>query len=1046
MQISPVLSWLPLARLTLLSLLFACTGDRPLPDVADKTGIRVPEGYEVEVVAGPDLVDYPMFGRLDETGRLFLFESTGNVYAKTQDALDNPRFRINLLEDLNGDGIYDKSTIFADSIGFPQGGVFYKGSLYATSAPDLWKLTDTDGDGVADQKEVLMSGWVLNVNANSLIGPFMAPDGWMYMTSAIEGFDVVTMEGQPVKGETARVWRMQPGGANLQWVAAGGMNNPVGLAFTDASEPIGTMTYFTDPKAGERDALIYWTEGGVYPKPNSNITRDGLAMTGELLPVVSKYSRVAPSGICSYRSTVLGDDFKGNLFSAQFNTHRILRHQLIREGGSFRTEDEIFFQTDNEDFHPTDVLEGGDGSLLVVETGGWFIKGCPLSQVSKPELEGAIYRIRKTDAQAVADPFGNAIDWGAADLESLIRFLEDGRPFVRDRAMEMLVDRGPDAVAALSEVTRQSSSAEARTNAVFALYRIGSAGTLTGVRQALRDSSLPVRVSAARVLGLAKDRNAVEDLLKMLESDEGAAKRQAATALGQIRDNRAIPGLLAAAENNRDRFIEHAIIYALISLNEPTLVEKGLSDPSPYVWKAALIALDQMPGSPLRASQLTPYLSDPDSILQHTALWIAPHHPEWSGDMLTFLKRRFDSSLTDQDRNALRQILPAFANVTAIQDFMASQISEKDVSQSIYMLEVMALCHPDPIPTSWINSWQTQLSSAQAAPVVKAEILKLIRLHEVDQLDPLLRKIADGNEHPADLRLSALEALVARNPAWSDADFEYLYELLAGESDARLKHTVAQVLDQGDLSNEQLLKIAANLLPVADAFILPRLTPLFQGAYNTGVGQSLIRALSNSPGLDNYSESGIRALFEEYPSALKPEIDQLIQKLQVARADRLHYLEQLEQQIAGGDIERGRRIFFGKAICYTCHTVGSEGGHLGPDLTSIQRDRSVHDLLEAIVYPGTSFVREYETYEITNSSGTHRGIILEETPEAILLGTTPETTLRIPVGEITGTRLSDVSMMPQGLDKLLTSQEMADLMAFILGQDQDPDLDEALLR
>src|SRR5690606_13480542 len=172
-----------------------------------KTGIRVPEGYEVEVVAGPDLVDYPMFGRLDETGRLFLFESTGNVYAKTQDALDNPRFRINLMEDLNGDGIYDKSTIFADSIGFPQGGVFYKGSLYATSAPDLWKLTDTDGDGVADQKEVLMSGWVLNVNANSLIGPFMAPDGWLYMTSAIEGIDVTTKEGERLKGETSRTWR-----------------------------------------------------------------------------------------------------------------------------------------------------------------------------------------------------------------------------------------------------------------------------------------------------------------------------------------------------------------------------------------------------------------------------------------------------------------------------------------------------------------------------------------------------------------------------------------------------------------------------------------------------------------------------------------------------------------------------------------------------------------------------------------------------------------------------------------------------------------------
>ena len=248
----------------------------------------------VEVAAGPDLVDYPMFAVADETGRLFVFESTGNVYNKTEDAINNPQFRINLLQDLNGDGTYDKSTIYADKVGFPQGGVFYKGSLIASSAPELLKFTDTDGDGVAEKREVILSGWELNVNANSLIGPFMAPDGWLYLTSAIEGFDVTTKEGERLKGETARVWRLRPDGSNLQWISAGGMNNPVGLTFTTASEVLGTQTYFTDPKAGQRDALMYWTEGGIYPKPNSNITRDALPLTGELMPVVTKYSRVAP--------------------------------------------------------------------------------------------------------------------------------------------------------------------------------------------------------------------------------------------------------------------------------------------------------------------------------------------------------------------------------------------------------------------------------------------------------------------------------------------------------------------------------------------------------------------------------------------------------------------------------------------------------------------------------------------------------------------------------------------------------------------------------
>ena len=175
------------------SSLFSCKQKEESPDLSNQP--KVPDGYTVEVAADSSLVDYPMFSTLDETGRLFVFESTGNVYERTRDAFSKPQFRIKLLEDKNGDGIYDKSTIFADTVRFPQGGVFYKGSLYASSAPDLLKLTDTDGDGVADKREILLSGWTLNVNANSLVGPFMGPDGWLYMTNAIMGFDV------PVKRE-----------------------------------------------------------------------------------------------------------------------------------------------------------------------------------------------------------------------------------------------------------------------------------------------------------------------------------------------------------------------------------------------------------------------------------------------------------------------------------------------------------------------------------------------------------------------------------------------------------------------------------------------------------------------------------------------------------------------------------------------------------------------------------------------------------------------------------------------------------------------------
>src|SRR5690606_30861795 len=131
-----------LATVTSVFILLSCsTTQTDSEQRSDPNAVQVPDGYTVEMVAGPDLVDYPMFGIVEETGKLFLFESTGNVYEKSEDAIKDPKFRINMLEDTDGDGVYDKSTIYADKIGFPQGGVFYKGSLYASSAPDLLKLT-----------------------------------------------------------------------------------------------------------------------------------------------------------------------------------------------------------------------------------------------------------------------------------------------------------------------------------------------------------------------------------------------------------------------------------------------------------------------------------------------------------------------------------------------------------------------------------------------------------------------------------------------------------------------------------------------------------------------------------------------------------------------------------------------------------------------------------------------------------------------------------------------------------------------------------------
>ncbi len=997
--------------------------------------LGVPGGFRVQKVAGTNLVSYPMLGTVDERGRLFLCESSGKT-VKTPEMTADPTYQVSLLEDLNGDGVFDRTTVFADKLTLPAGAVWYRGSLYVAAPPNLYRFEDTDGDGAADVKQIVIGGWNLSANAASLHGPILGPDGWLYLTDGRHGYKIRTKEGQWLEGKASRIWRCRPDGTGLEWVSGGGFDNPVEVVFTPAGEMIGTMTYFTDPRDGQRDALLHFVEGGVYPKPHP-VTSE-FKRTGELMPVMTKFARIAPSGLVRYRGPMFGESWRGNLFSAQFNSHRVQRHVLIRDGATFRTEDEDFLTATDPDFHPTDVIEDADGSLLVIDTGAWFIHGCPLSRVSRPQVRGGVYRIRRLNAPAPADPRGTRIGFEKLSPAELAPLVEDDRPVVRDRAIDALVAKGESAVVALTALGAASRSEETRCSAVFALSRIGTRAAREAVRGALDDPHAAVRVAAARMAGMARDLEAVSRLMDLARNDAPPVRRQAAAALGQIGDRRAAGALLAAAAAAGDRFVEHSLIYSLIQLNDKAALTGALAARSAGVRKAALIALDQIDGSPLGREQALAALSDPDDGLRRAALWAASHHPEWSGEVLRAVEARLRAPRFDSgDGAAVRDALAAYCESPAFPSLAARAAIDKFLGpeRQALVLDAIEACPRKDYPQVFAEALRSVLRGSDRALRLRA--VTLAHTRGVWQLHEDLDRIAAGETESDDTRIAALAALAARQPRLSEPAFRYLLGRLDPAVDAALRLAAAQVIGRSALDDEQLARLARTRVAKADPLILPPLLEAFRRLRNEQVGLDLVAALTRLPGaLGAVGGQRLEELTRGFPAAVRTAARPLLDAVGRSRRARIDRLRRLESVLsAAGDPGLGRGIFFGaKAACSGCHTIGSEGGHVGPDLTAIGAIRSGHDLLEAIVLPSESFVPGHEVYRVETSDAVYSGMLASRAPDAVVLVTGPNDQVRIPRQQVVKMGPSPVSLMPEGFDEVLSPKEMADLLAFLRAQ------------
>ncbi|MBI1915023.1 MAG: HEAT repeat domain-containing protein [Planctomycetes bacterium] len=993
----------------------------------------VPPGFVVERVAGPPLVERPMMAGFDDQGRLFVCDSSGfNLLQGTSDLLvKNPPHAIRLLEDTDGDGRFDKSTLFADKMTFPMGALWHDGSLYTASAPNVWRLEDTQGKGVADRRQAFVTRFDFGGNGCDLHGPFLGPDGRIYWANCQRAFAIRQSDGRMLKGKGAGVFRIRPDGKDVEMLCAGGFDNPVEVAFTAEGEAFATVDLFIGYPRPRTDAIIHCIEGGLFPY---NRLDRSFKRTGDLLPAMIDLGWVAPAGLMRYRGSAFGAGYHDNLFSTQFNTRRVVRHVLERDGATFRGRTEDFLVSTDPDFHPTDVLEDADGSLLVIDTGGWFLRGCPTSQIAKPEIKGAIYRIRRKDAPKVTDPRGLALKWDTLTPKDLAALLDDARWVVRDRAVHQLGKRSADAVPLLKETIQHARAVRTRRNAVWALTRMDNREARAAVRLALSDKSGSLRLSATNSVGLWRDAEALEQLKKLAVLDElPPVRREAATALGRIGKGGAVPALLEALHAGGDRFLEHAQIYALIRLADRAATLKGLEEASPRVRRAALLALDQMDNGNLTREQVVPLLESADADLQRTALTVVIARPAWADGVADLLRRWLTAKeLTEDRRSILQSALLALGKQSVIQEVVANELRRQSTSAPVrlMLLETIAQAPVEKLPSSWHVELQRSLEQTDERILYQA--IATVRTRNETGFDDTLTRLGKNPKQSAEVRLAALGAVAPRLGKPEPAVFDYLRSQLDTNLPVLTRLAAASALGNLRLDDAQLTGLA-DAMTSAGAVEIPYLLAAFERSRSLAVGRKLVAALEKSPGLESLSAESLRRTLKDYPAEVRASAARLVKRLQADADKQKARLTELEPALSGGNKAQGRTIFFGaKAACSSCHTVASVGGKIGPDLSKIGSIRTPRDLLESIVVPSASIVRGYEPYVITTKRGrSYNGILGRDTPEAVTLVTTERTEIRIPRSDIEEIQPNRVSIMPTGLDTQFSRQELSDLIAFL---------------
>lgn len=982
----------------------------------------LPPGFTVRRVTGPELVERPISAVFDAKGRLFVTESSGSNEPSAIQAKKAPH-RVLRLVDTDGDGAFDKRTVFADNLMLPQGIAMVGDEVWVGAPPRIIRLIDADDDGVAEKREVWHDGGTLTGCMNDLHGPLEGPDGLVYWTKgAFARQTHKTVDGE-ISTRASHVFRARRDGSAPESVMAGGMDNPVGIAFTDTGDLLLTCTFVHHPAGGLRDGLLHVIPGALFGKDHPPIHEPGHLWTAPtLMPVLVDLGPAAPCGLSVARSDALG--LRNRALSCQFNLRRVQAHAMRPSGSALAADTTDLIVSDFQDFHPTDVVEDADGSILVVDTGGWYKLCCPSSQMVKAESLGAIYRLERKDTARVADSRGLNLDWSAPNA-TLASLLTDTRHAVAARAAATLSSRG-----AITELARVAGSASAsrahRLGTLWAIARASSPMANSLLESFCSQSDPLLRLVALRALASRGGDAGAEIASRLSATDPDPAVRRAAVErLAALLTASAAPAVIKAmlaTDAPSDRAWRHAVVRALVLCRAPAAeLERD--------WEAGrhrallLTALDQT-GQLKSLEKALALVASGNAEEAAFGRWVLSRHAEWDSGLARAL-----AAAGDQARWLDADLLARAAGHPEGKALMARWLA--DPARRSLALDAAAKA-PGAFPSEWIEPVGALISGpagpergkalALAAPLARRKALPAA-------WSASLEKLASDDATPAGDRLAAIAALPV--PSGS---IPYLAKSLHRDRLQQERQLAIESLGRAKPDPDQWDTIAAALAE-ASPTDMGRILELFGSKTGgTPAGLALASALGRPEVAQGVPVAAVRQVFAGHGAEVRAAAEPVLAKIDPGADGERKRVLALVAELPAGDAKRGHAVFnSAKTACAACHKIGYVGGDAGPDLSRIGQIRSRQDLIEAIVAPSASFVRSYEPVVASLHSGKLiSGVLKSENDSEVVIQTGPSVVERVPRREVEAVTPGAVSLMPAGLDKQVTPQELADLVAFLL--------------